>query len=1052
MNIHLFKKPFYLTTVLLLFFNIVSYAQIIQIKVIDNKTKQPLEGAIISVNKKRVGNTDNEGKLSINVKPNEDVTARLHSYLTSTLKFTNQNSLLFSLDADIAELEVVTAFGIKRSKPSLTYSAPVVNGKDLEATQRSNFVNALQGRVSGLTISPTNGLAGSSSQIVLRGFNSLFDNTPLFVINGVIVDNSSVQENDPNTGLVGGRGENRQNDYSNRINDLNPDDIESITVLKGPEAAALYGSQASSGALIITTKKGVGNNKVNVYFNPNFGLSRFQNLPTIFYGYGPGVNGQKGDVLGSYFGPKLADTATRYDNINNFFGTGYTNNYIVAADYGKPNLNFRVSFNYFDQGSPIPNNNYIRTNGSFSGNYKYKNIFDVNLSYSLSTENVLKPLRGVNGFLQGLYQWPETNDARNWQNADGSKTTIFNFYTLGANGETDNPYFSANRVVSGENTFRQITTLGINIRPTNWLTLSGFFGYDNYRQTNYTRYDSASIFILRSQRGYMDYYLRNYYGYNHTLTATFQKSVKTFDFKVILGNTWQNYETQIFTKSGAGLLSFQRTDPDNITTAILYNNNYIRTNADGDILKQPNYSIYRQVAYFGEFSFNWDKKIFFNATARFEENSVFPAANRNYAYPSFGLSFIMTELFPTIKSENFNYWKLRAATANTARAVSPYSNQAILEQNTGSGGGFKYGFTKANQDLKPERQETFEIGTEFGFFKNKLNLEISYYQNTNRDLIFQNFRASYGTGFILNTLNVGVNQNRGIEINLDYFVFQKKNFEWRTRFNFSKIESKILELYYNVPELYNSDTWVFANARNGLFPGGSSGTITGFKYLRDEYTGKIIIDRNTGLPRLANTFFRNIGDRIPDFTLGWVNNFTIYNFTVSMLWDLKVGGDVINLTEMYLTRLGRSTRTADRLTSRVVDGILDNGVVINAEGKAYVSVPIKNTIVVTPYYLNNYYTNLPEEEFVQKSVNWFRLRDITIAYNFSPNLLKKSKIIRNFSIYTTITDPILFTNYSGGDPQVSVTGAGSRGTGGWGFDFLNVGAPFTVNFGIKASF
>ncbi|MCX8481564.1 MAG: hypothetical protein ORN58_06570 [Sediminibacterium sp.] len=157
--------------------------------------------------------------------------------------------------------------------------------------------------------------------------------------------------------------------------------------------------------------------------------------------------------------------------------------------------------------------------------------------------------------------------------------------------------------MSGENTFRQITTLGINIRPTNWLTLSGFFGYDNYRQTNYTRYDSASIFILRSQRGYMDYYLRNYYGYNHTLTATFQKSVKTFDFKVILGNTWQNYETQVFTKSGAGLLSFQRTDPDNITTAILYNNNYIRTNADGDTLKQPNYSIYRQVAYFGEFSY-----------------------------------------------------------------------------------------------------------------------------------------------------------------------------------------------------------------------------------------------------------------------------------------------------------------------------------------------------------------------------------------------------------------------------------------------------------------
>ena len=1009
-------------------------------KIIDQIKKTGIEFVSILQNGKQVGISNNLGYFKIKTTDGVVLDFTINGYEKKSFKvIKNISNLIIELSPITNELEVVTAFGIKKSPKALTYSTAYVSGKEIASTQRNSLVNGLQGRVAGLSISPTNGLAGSSNQIVLRGFNSLYDNTPLFIIDGVVVNNSSVQENNPNTGLISGRGENRQNDYANRINDISPEDIESVSVLKGPEATALYGSQASSGAIIITLKKGSTNGRLNVSYSPNIRVSKFQNLPSILYGYNAGSNGVNSDVF-SYFGTKLSETTPRFDNINNFFETGITNNQNISIEVGKADKNIRASINYLDDKSPVPNNTFKRINYTITGFYKYKNLFDLTASSSIIFSDNIKPLRGINGFLQSLYIWPETNDIRNWKTQDQTKIALF---SANPNSDQDNPLFSAYKVRSGEKLSRNTNSLGINIYPAKWLVLSGRFGYENYYQENFTQYDSSSFFISRIVKGLQDNYYKKYNGYNHTITAAFSHSIKDYNFRLMLGTMYQNYEDQIVSVSGNGLLDFIRTDSSNITTAKLYSNNYLRNGL-------PNYSIYRQFALFAELSINWKKMIFFNSTIRKEESSVFPEKNRNYYYPSAGISVILSEIFPTINSGILNYWKIRTTFANTARAISPYSNQAILQPNLGSGGGYNYGFTKANEDLKPERQETFEIGTELNLFSNRLKLDLTFYQNTNYDLIFENFRSSYGTGFILNTLNVGVNQNKGLEISLDYLIVNNKNFSWKTKFNFSKVNNKILELYYNAPELYNSDTWVYANARNGLIPGGSGGSITSFGYLRDENTGKIIIDRNTGLPRLDALYFRKRGDRTPDFTLGWQNILTYKNLSISFLWDLKVGGDIVNLTDMYLTRSGRSTRTADRLMSRVVDGILDEGIFIDAQNKAYITNPKPNNIVITPYYQNSYYANLPEEEFIEKNINWFRLRDFTISYSINPKSL--TKYIKSLSIYTTITDPILFTNYTGGDPQVSVSGAGSRGTGGWGFDYLNIGTPISITLGLRANF
>jgi hypothetical protein len=403
----------------------------------------------------------------------------------------------------------------------------------------------------------------------------------------------------------------------------------------------------------------------------------------------------------------------------------------------------------------------------------------------------------------------------------------------------------------------------------------------------------------------------------------------------------------------------------------------------------------------------------------------------------------MSDIFPSVKSK-LNYWKLRGSLASTARSSAPYANQAILNFNTGSGAGYYYDFTNANPELVPERQKTFEIGSEFKFKGNRLSADITYYKTQNRNLIAENFRASYGTGFVLNTINVGANENSGIEMVLDYQVVNKKDFTWNTRLNFNRMRNKVTELPSSVPEFYISDTWLYGNARGGLTLGNPTTTITAYGYERNT-AGKVLIDPATGLP-LIDANFKVKGDRNPNFTLGWINNITYKDLRVSFLWDLRVGGDIYNGTERYMTSVGRSQRTEDRMTPRVIAGVLKDGL----ENSAF---PTANSIAVVPYYQQIYYTSMPEEEFIQKNVNAFRLRDITFNYNIKKFMTEGiAKYTKTFSVFLTVNDAILITNYKGADPAVGGVSAGSRGVGAFGFDYGNMGAPVSFNMGIRTTF
>jgi TonB-linked SusC/RagA family outer membrane protein len=943
---------------------------------------------------------------------------------------------------------VVTAMDIKRNPRELGYSVQSVSGKAIQETQRENFITALQGRVSGLTITPTGGQAGASASIVLRGFNSLGGtNQPLFVMDGIILDNTTMNENSYGGTGVGLSSDlpNRNNDYTNRIADLNPNDIESITVLKGPEATALYGSQASNGAIIIVSKKArATQGKVLLSYDDNFRTQKITRFAAVDNTYGPGtsngipttppISGQT-----TSFGPAWPSNTKLYDNLHHFFRAGFSQTHNLGAEFGGKNSGFRFSGSYFNDEGVIPDNSFKRYNLRLSNNTKIGKYVDINPTIQYIKSDNIKPLKGSAGYLESLYVWPADHDVRNYQDNNGGKIPLFQ---SNVNTDYDNPLWSAKNNKSGDFTDRVVATLGININPFPWLSIAGRFGYDTYKQDGYLFTHPESYLLTVAQGGTLDNYYHRYNGYNHTITATAQKKFGNFSTRLVVGTQWQDLETKAWGVNGSHLKDSTSTDSSNTLASS-------RTRLLRNVYGQPNLNIMRELAYFAEATIGWKDLVYLTYSHRFESASPLPAQNRNYNYPAASLSVIMSDIIPGLKNSNaLSFWKLRGSLASTARLNDPYSNQSFFVNNLATQyiPSFAYGYTNSNPYLRPERQRTYEIGTELRLFNNAISVEGAYYNTYCYDQIAQGYRASYATGFILNTTNAASIRNQGIELTVSATPIKKQDFNWDIQFNFSHMWSKVLTLPESIGLLndyYNSDTYFEGNVRAGLIRGHSTGTITGFNYKKNN-AGQVLIDPGSGVAiRDQNNY--SIGDRTPLFTLGTLNTFRYKNWSLSFLWDLKVGGDIYNGTDYFLTQLGRSARTHDRLKPIVVDGVLD-------DGYANTTHPTKNNIVITPYYNSFYYTNLPDVEFVQHNVNWLKLRDLTLRYHMPESFTRTIKGLKGLSFFLTGNDLILITNYAGADPAVNGNNPGTRGVGAFGMDFGSPATPVSASFGLQANF
>ncbi|MCX5762758.1 MAG: TonB-dependent receptor, partial [Gemmatimonadetes bacterium] len=446
----------------------------------------------------------------------------------------------------------------------------------------------------------------------------------------------------------------------------------------------------------------------------------------------------------------------------------------------------------------------------------------------------------------------------------------------------------------------------------------------------------------------------------------------------------------------------------------------------------------RLVSVFGSATVNYNNYLYVTATGRNDWTSTIPQERNSFFYPSLSGSFVFSDAFPVVAK--YLTGKLRVGYAAVGKDARPYAYRPSLEYKTTSYGGYGYGFTGPNLALKPEFARSYEIGTELSFLDDRLGLDVTWYRKQTKDQIVNDIRGSYATGYILFNLNGAVTRNEGTEVTVRATPITRNNFSWDVVANFDHSFGRVRELPNKLPETYVSDTWLYGNVRNGTTPGLSTRSLTGFFYARNS-AKQLLIDPTTGLPIRQSVFVDNGYDRQPDLTVGLTNTFRYKKLSMNFLIDIRKGGDVFNATEHFLTSRGLSSRTLDRETPRVVDGVL-------RDGKENSTTPTKNTIVVIPAVQTGYYTGISEELFIERDINWVRLKDITVRYQLPGKYLGA----RDASVFITGTDLFLKTNYSGMDPIVNGNTAAVGGSGASGIDYGNFPVPKGLSFGIRMGF
>ncbi|MGA9649332.1 SusC/RagA family TonB-linked outer membrane protein [Pedobacter sp.] len=980
-----------------------------------------------------VSQTGADGNYSIKASKTDVLTFSYIGYATVERSVGNNTTINVSLQSDAKGLDevVITALGNTVKKKELGTSQQTVSGAVIAETQRENFVNALQGRVAGVEVTSSSGVPGASSSITIRGVSSISgSNQPLMIVDGLPIDNKTlstaafVSDASSNTAFS-----NRGVDFTNRSADINPEDIESLVVLKGPEAAALYGIDAANGAIVITTKRAkAGAGAVN--YSNSFRVETTRKYPELQQTYGLGTSGA-GNIITTlngayeYFGPQYPAGTQFYDNVKDFFQTGFTQKHNLSFEGGAEKLNYRISTAYTDQQGVVPNSAYKRLNitGASQGVVNSWLKTDLSMNYSYSTND--QPLKGSIGPLLGLLVWPQTDNAVNYLTASGTRRTLA-LGTIGSS-EVDNPYFNVNKNIINSKTNRILSNLGLTISPFKWVDVKTNVGIDAYVNQNLiVRHpESAAAF---SRGGTIDVAndVTTNINLQNLINFKKQKLTNSISFDATLGNSLQNLKSNVDAGYGEGFLDPNFNSLNNVATKL------VRTT-----ITQR-----RLVSFFGRATFDYNNYLFLTGTIRNDRTSTIPIDRYSFWYPSVQGSFVFTDV-PELKSlkKVFTYGKLRAAYANVGKDARPYAYVPSLENKTTTNGGYGYGFTGPNPGLKPEFAKSYEFGTELAFFNNRLGLDLTVYRKETTDQIVNDIRGSYGTGFILLNLNGGSTRNQGIEVTLRGTPVKTKDFNWDVIANFESAKGTVLSLPNSLPESYVSDTWLYANVRNGNTPGFSTRSLTGLFYLRNK-DGQLLINPGTGIPVRSTVFVDGGYDRQPDFTIGLTNTFTYKNMSLSFLLDIRKGGDVLNATQHFLTTLGLSTSTVDRMTPRIIPGVLQ-------DGKENSANPTANNISFIPYYQNGFYTNVSEELFIEKDINWIRLRDVTFSYRLPQTLLKKQSFIKNASVFVTGTDLFLITNYTGLDPVVNGNTAAVGGSGASGIDYGNFPMPIGLNFGIK---
>ena len=983
-------------------------------------------------------------------------------FVTEEVEIGNQSVINITLIPDVKQLSevVITALGVERDKKALGYSVQELDGKEISEGREINIVNGLAGKIAGVNVNSSSGAPGASSRIVIRGNSSLLgNNQPLFVIDGIPIDNTQFSSsarnntNEPSNGVRLGDEEQGGADYGNAAQDIDPNNIESLSVLKGPTAVALYGSRAQNGVIIITTKSGKEQEGIGVSFSTAYAFQTPLRLPNFQNSYGQGGYGAVDypeylDVDESWGDPLDVGTTKRNvfnqevpwvsnpNNVEDFMETGhnFTNN--ISIQGSNERANFRFSISDLDQKGILPGTGFDKTNFGLNAGMQISDRLrtDVSVNYSV-TEGQNRPSTGYDGanVLQQMFNWHgrQVNwiDFRNYKDEEGNlilnlsdpeNSQSFGKPISPTPAWQNNPYADLLENVNSDRRDRIIGNFNISYKIFDWLDASIRAGTDFYEDSRLQRYKFGLDNPVPLRRGgfIMDNYTVNTFNVDIVLNAT-KDFGENFTTNLILGaNRYDKSISNEFIRV-QGLLI-----PD------IYNleNSFDRPETRNYISEKRINGLY----FSGQIGYK--NMLFLDITGRNDWSSTLPADNRSYFYPSVSTSFVFTDAF---EIPFLSYGKIRAGVAQVGNDTEPFNtesffvakripnNQADITFPFNGAASFATGDQLANEDLKPEETNSWEIGTDLRFFNGRLNIDFTYYSSSTKNQLV-GLTLPSSSGFSKQFVNAGEVSNKGVELMLSGTPLQfSSGFQWDIMVNFARNRNEVEELRTDVESVIIEQHRAQTEARAGRPYGEIYGTV----WLRNE-AGQRIIDPDSGLPTRAPGGNQVLGNIIPDFTAGISNMISYKGLSLSFLLDWKKGGDLFSITEFFGGYSGVLEKTLPgRDGTYVAEGVIDNG-----DGTFS-----PNTIQVTAedYWHNTF---VAQEEGVFDA-SYIKLREVILGFNFPQSLVSKTPFTAiNFSLIGRNL-AILHSNVPNIDPESSAYGASN----GQGFEVNNI--PSVRSFG-----
>ena len=1015
---------------------------------------EPIIGASIVVKGTSRGTvSDVEGHFTLSAPQGTVLEVSCIGFEKKTIKVPASGKVSVMLNEDSRSLGdvVVTAMGIKKERKALGYSVTDMKADELMKNKNTNVINSLAGKVPGVNITQSSGAAGAGANIVIRGANSTAEgrsNQPLFVVDGIIYDNS--------TSVVGNSGTDgmtrNATTFSNRVMDINPEDIADISVLKGAAAAALYGSRAADGAIIITTKKGA-EGSVKVDYSGKVSASLATKLPETQKQFGRGAysdNGVFNDLTYSSWGKAYDGSETLYDNIGNFFRTGAVFDNNVSISGGSKNQSFFLSLSNYDQQGIVRKTGYDKTTVRFNGEQKYgKLTVSANVTYSISkTDKTLTSSglwgSGGTGTMTALYGWPLQEDMSHYLNDDGTKYRLFDgVWELAEDKE--NPYWIINKDKMYDKTHRFTGALTGNYKLTDWWDLTARFGYDNYTTDAYTYIAPGSVVKELYQNGRLSKSDYRYEYWSSNVMTNLHKTFGDFDLGLMLGTTAESTELLNQTHWGYNFTTPGTVSFTNIAPGEQFFNDFTTKK--------------RLVGVYGEARAAYKNLAYLTFTGRNDWSSTLPLDNRSYFYSSVSGALVFTELLP--KNDILSFGKVRASWAQVGKDADAYATLTYLEKPINYGGYTGVGnvYTKGNSILKPEIQTAWEIGTELRFLKGRLGVDWTYYHSSTKNQIASP-RLSNAGGYIMMSINSGSVINEGMEVSITGKPFDGKDFKWESTLNFSYNKGRLGDFLEGVGMFYPTDAQ-FGTVKSASVPnGGKFMALVGTRFETEHDAdgneikgGKYLIDPTTGLYKVHSGSNDVVGNREPKLIGGWNNTFTYKNLSLSFLLDFRIGGDVFNGTEQFMVNNGLSKLTTlNNRQSVTVEGInATTGEPYSATYEAGKTYTFGKTTYSGEAMIQKYWSNYADNSynFIQ-SVNWLKLRSLSLSYDFT-SLLPSHNIIKRLSANITGQNLLTWTNYKGMDPEVCTAG-GTGGSGATGIDYCSVPSVRTVTFGVNITF